>query len=69
MNERLVKLAESDLSNARDNLARARSASLRHDPTLQWGNSGQTLNQIIAGYEEWEQEALAALDAAKGMPS
>lgn len=54
---RLIELAERDLSEVQDNLARARSAALRVDPLKNWGESGRTLAEIIAGYEEWEQEA------------
>ena len=62
---RLVHLAENDLVNARDNLARARMAARVADVNAEWGNSGQTLANLIAGYEEWEREALAALKEAQ----
>lgn len=65
MNERLVELAKRDLSEARDNLFRARAAAKGCDPTEEWGQSGQTLNEIIAGYEAWEQEALETLKEAE----
>ena len=65
--ERLVQLAKQDVRNAQDNLARARSAARFHDPTRQWGQSGETLNQIISGYEKWEQDALAVLAHAEAM--
>ena len=61
MTSRLRKLAEQDLAMARDNLARARSAAYGRDASLQWGQSGQTLNEIIQGYEKWEREALETL--------
>jgi len=61
MSEYLKRLAENDLGNARDNLCRARAAAKSGDPSRQWGQSGQTLNDIIRGYEEWEAKALEAL--------
>jgi hypothetical protein len=64
---RLVELAMQDLSNASDNLFRARLAASRCDVNAQWGHSGQTLGEIIAGYEEWERQALDALDFARKM--
>jgi hypothetical protein len=64
-NEYLIDLANRDLSNARDNLYRARAAARGSDPSRQWGQSGRTLNEIIAGYEEWESRALAALEHAQ----
>ncbi len=64
---RLVELAKQDLANARDNLYRARSAANGRDADLQWGQSGQTLNEIIRGYEDWEREALKALAQAEEM--
>lgn len=62
---RLLELAQNDLGSARDNLARARAAARECDPSKQWGQSGQTLNEIIAGYEEWERDAMDALDVAR----
>jgi len=55
---------QSQIGNARDNLHRAQAAARRFDPTLQYGESGQTLQQIIDGYQaevdRWER-ALASL--------
>lgn len=62
---RLVELAKQDLANAQDNLYRARAAARGCDATIQWGRSGQTLNEIIAGYEKWESEAQTALEEAR----
>ena len=62
---RLLRLAESDLANARDNLFRARNAAKHCNSQGAWGASGKTLTQIIAGYEEWEREALEAVEQAK----
>lgn len=62
---RLIELAKQDLANAQDNLYRARCASRGGDPNAQWGQSGQTLNEIIAGYAQWESEALATLAEAR----
>lgn len=65
---RLLKLAKDDLSNARDNLIRARMAARGVDPSKHWGQSGQTLNEIIANYEQWERDALAAVKEAERLP-
>ena len=62
---RLLQLARNDLASARDNLIRARGATTGFDATKEWGESGQTLNQIIAGYEQWEREALVAVKQAE----
>jgi hypothetical protein len=64
---RLVKLAEEQLSNARNNLARARAAAQVVDPTKEWGHSGRTLAEVIAGYEDWEREALVTLSQARAV--
>jgi len=66
MSTRLVDLAKQDLGAARDNLARARCAARGCDPRKEWGRSGQTLNQIISGYKQWESDALDALNEALG---
>lgn len=65
MTKRLAALAKDDLGAARDNLARARAAARNCDPSKLWGESGQTLNEIIAGYERWEREALETLKEAE----
>ena len=62
---RLLELAQNDLGSARDNLARARAAARGCDPSKEWGQSGQTLNEIIAGYEQWEREAIACVNNAR----
>jgi Ser/Thr protein kinase RdoA (MazF antagonist) len=64
---RLLKLAKDDLGAAQDNLCRARAATRHADPTAQWGDSGQTLNEIIADYEKWQSEALEAIEQAKAL--
>lgn len=70
MTNRLLELAKQDLANARDNLARARLAAQAHPVDEQWGQSGQTLGEIIAGYEDWERTALQAVHKAEAiMPS
>ncbi len=61
----LLNLAKQDLGAARDNLQRARQAAKHHDPSKEWGASGRTLAEIIAGYEAWEAKALEAVKAAK----
>jgi hypothetical protein len=65
--KRLVELAERDVAEARDNLARAQAASHRCDVNAQWGQSGRTLAQLITDYQNWEREALQALNEALGM--
>jgi hypothetical protein len=62
MNPRLIQLAERDLSDARDNLAWARSAARGTD----WGLGSQSLAETIKEYEAWEASALEALRVAKG---
>lgn len=57
MHNRLLTLAQQSLSNAQDNLARAKRAAIECDPAEKWGESEQTLEQIIAGYEKREAEA------------
>lgn len=64
---RLLKLAQDDLGAAQDNLCRARAASRHCDSAAQWGASGQTLNEIIIGYEKWEAEALESIEQAKAL--
>jgi hypothetical protein len=51
MNPDVIAAVKSQLSNAEDNLYRAKHAALTCDPSKQWGQSGQTLNEIIAGYD------------------
>ena len=62
-----LQLAKNDLSNARDNLRRARIVASNCDPSKPWKESGQTLNEIITGYEQWEQEALEAVKQAESL--
>ena len=47
MNDYTRKLIENDLACARDNLHRARHAARLNDPTKQYGESDQTLNEMI----------------------
>ncbi len=47
----IIKAIRSNLGQAEDNLTRAELAA-RHNPRDdEWGRSGQTLGQIIEGYE------------------
>lgn len=62
---RLVELAENDLAQAKDNLYRAKCAVGWCDPNQPYGQSGQTLNDIIAGYERWIIEAEATVKQAQ----
>lgn len=46
----------------KDNLYRARHAAAQMDSSKQYGQSGQTLDEIIAGYEEPMQKWEAILE-------
>lgn len=52
MNQDIVKLVREKLGYACDNLHRAKSAAQRCDPSKEWVQSGQTLNEIVAGYQQ-----------------
>lgn len=64
MNDDIEYAVRAQLSIAEDNLYRAKLAGRRSDLTQQWGESGQTLQQIIDGYQSevdrWKR-ALAAV--------
>ena len=62
----LMKLAEQDRANAADNLWRARAASRGCDPTKPYGQNTQTLNEIIAGYQDWHDKATAVIEELRG---
>jgi hypothetical protein len=64
---RLIELAKQDLARARDNLWRARSAARGRDVSAQWGQSGETLAEIIAEYERGEADALKTLAQARAV--
>lgn len=55
----IVAAVKDNLSNAKDNLYRAQMAARRSDPSKQYGESGETLQQIIDGYQSsvdrWEK--------------
>jgi hypothetical protein len=57
----LLALVERELSNANDNLARARRAFAGADPSVPYGQSGQTPAAILTGYEQDVARAEAAL--------
>jgi hypothetical protein len=59
--ERILKALEDAYANACDNAARARLAFGKQNMNSQHGESGRTRGDILAGYEQEEQEALAAL--------
>lgn len=60
----LLKLAEADLSNAEENLYRAKHAQRRaSDPSKPYGQSDQSLNEIVAGYQRWRDEAKQAVES------
>jgi hypothetical protein len=51
IDEDVAYAIKSQLGNAQDNLHRAKSAARNSDPTKEWGQSGETLQQIIDGYQ------------------
>ena len=61
--EALVQsLIEREKGGAIDNLARARLAAGMQDASKLYGQSGQTLNEIIAGYQKRLDDVQDALD-------
>jgi hypothetical protein len=56
------------LGNAADNLCRAQAAARSCDASKQWGQSGQTLHQIIDGYQAEHDRWKRALVALGGTP-
>lgn len=58
MNKDITEALQDKLGNAQDNLYRAKCATRFHDPSQLWGQSGQTLGEIISGYQagvdRWE---------------
>jgi hypothetical protein len=57
----IVRLLEQDLGAAGDNLLLARSAARGRDASLPWVGSGQTLQQIIDGYQAWHDKTARAI--------
>lgn len=68
LKSRLLKLAKADKGNAADNLYRAKMAAQGRDTSLQWGQSGQSLQSIIDGYQEWHDEADEAIKLLEALP-
>ena len=65
MNPDIEYAIKRQLGQAEDNLFRAKLAGRRSDVTQQWGESGQTLQQIIDGYQrEVDRWKRALADAA-----
>lgn len=64
----IIKALKADLSNAGDNLYRATTA-FKHDTMedmgREYGQSGQTRQQILDGYQKWHKEAREALQEAE----
>lgn len=60
--ELVLKLLRNEIGGAKDNLARARIAAAHQDASKIYGQSGQTLNEIIAGYQKRLDEVQAAKD-------
>jgi hypothetical protein len=61
MNKDIEYAVRAQLGMAEDNLCRAKAAARRADPTKPWGESGQTLQEIIGGYEAEVRRWKAAL--------
>ena len=62
------KLLEQDLGIAEDNLYRAKSAAKSVNPSMQYGESGKTFNQIIQGYQDWVDEVKKELGLPQSAP-
>lgn len=63
----IIAALKADLGNAADNLCRASRAFSELSPdqmNSQYGQSGQTRQQILDGYQEWHRKAKAALEEA-----
>lgn len=56
---------QDELGRAQDNLCRAKMAICAANADKMYGESGQTLNQIIQGYQERVDEVWAAMEALK----
>ena len=54
-----------DLSYAEENLCRARLMARSYPPDKPYGESGETLSSIIAGYEQWVETAKQAVQQAE----
>lgn len=57
--KRLIELAKNDVGSAANNLYRAKAAARGRDTSLEWGQSGNSLQSIIDGYQKWYDEAQA----------
>jgi hypothetical protein len=59
MDDDIQHAVRVQLGHARDNLYRAQAAAVRYKPSQRWGESGETLQQIINEYEaevqRWER--------------
>lgn len=64
------KLVEEALGTAKDNLYRAQAAARGRKPDVAYGTSGQTLDQIIQGYQaevkKWEAELQPSKPPTRG---
>lgn len=62
-NSDVIQAVKSQIANAEDNLFRANAAARSHDASKQWGQSGETLQQIIDGYQaevdRWKRALLS----------
>lgn len=64
MNEDIILAVKGRLSAAEDNHYRATCAAKGRDVHQQWGQSGETLQQIIDGYQAEIDRWKRALDDA-----
>ncbi len=67
---RIIQALESDLGNAADNLHRARAAFKGRTPEQMaehYGQSGESCQSILDGYQEWHDKASAALQEARAI--
>lgn len=61
----LEEAVRGRLGEAEDNLCRAKLAARNRDADAQWGESGETLQQVIDGYQAAVDHWKAALSRLK----
>lgn len=62
---RLVEIAKQDCALAQSNLKEATSASRTQDLDAAWKQTGKSLRDTIAEYEQWVEDSAEALDVAR----
>jgi len=62
----LIRLAKDEAGRAADNLYRAKAAARGRDASLEWGQSGQSLQSIIDEYQQHHDKALAVVTELGG---